>query len=87
VTRTAAVEYGGRGIRVNALCPGVVGTDATLAFGIDWNEIMPTPLGRIARPGEIAELAAWLLSDRSSYVTGQAINADGGITAATFIPK
>jgi NAD(P)-dependent dehydrogenase (short-subunit alcohol dehydrogenase family) len=87
LTRTAAVEYGGMNIRVNAICPGVVGTQATLDFGVDWNEIIPTPIGRIARPVEISELAAWLLSDRSSYVTGQALAIDGGMTSGTFVPK
>jgi|SRR5271168_1086137 len=84
ITRTAAAEYAKAAIRVNALCPGVVDTPATRATGVDWNKVAPAPMGRIARAGEIAELAAWLLSDRASYVTGQAYAIDGGMTATAF---
>lgn len=87
ITKTAATEYGGQQIRVNAVCPGVVGTDATKAFDLDWNAIMPIPAGRIAEPREVVELVAWLMSDRSSYVTGQAICVDGGNSSTTFVPK
>jgi NAD(P)-dependent dehydrogenase (short-subunit alcohol dehydrogenase family) len=87
LTRTTAAEYAKRGIRVNAACPGVVETPANRAMGIDWNSVVPTPMGRIAQPEEVAELVMWLLSDRSSYVTGQAYCVDGGMTAATFIPE
>jgi NAD(P)-dependent dehydrogenase (short-subunit alcohol dehydrogenase family) len=87
VTRTAAAEYARAGIRVNAVCPGVVDTPATRGMGIDWNTVVPVPLGRIARPVEIAELALWLLSDRAAYVTGQAYAIDGGMTATTFTPN
>lgn len=72
------------GIRINAVCPGVVDTPATQGMGVDWNKVTPTPMGRIARAGEIAELALWLLSDRASYVTGQAYAIDGGMTASAF---
>jgi NAD(P)-dependent dehydrogenase (short-subunit alcohol dehydrogenase family) len=83
LTRAAAKEYGPHGIRVNAVCPGavdapmldrIVGCDEALkrSFG------MQLPLGRIGRPGEIAEAIVWLASDAASYVTGTAIVLDGG---------
>lgn len=84
LTKTAAVEYARAGIRVNAVCPGVVDTPATRGMGVDWNEVLPVPAGRIAQANEVAELVQWLLSDRASYVTGQAYAIDGGMTAATF---
>jgi NAD(P)-dependent dehydrogenase (short-subunit alcohol dehydrogenase family) len=84
ITKTAAAEYAKGGIRVNAVCPGVVDTPATRGMGIDWNKIVPVPMGRIAKAGEVAEMVFWLLSDRSSYVTGQAFAIDGGMTAPTF---
>jgi NAD(P)-dependent dehydrogenase (short-subunit alcohol dehydrogenase family) len=84
VTKTAAAEYAKNGIRVNAVCPGVVDTPATRGMGIDWNKIVPVPMGRIAKASEVAEMVFWLLSDRSSYVTGQAFAIDGGMTAPTF---
>jgi NAD(P)-dependent dehydrogenase (short-subunit alcohol dehydrogenase family) len=85
ITQTAAAEYARAGIRVNAICPGVVNTDANKAAGIDWNSIVPSPMGRVAEPAEIAELALWLLSNNSSYTTGQGFPIDGGAAATTFI--
>lgn len=85
ITRTASAEYARAGIRVNAVCPGVVNTDTNRATGVDWNQVVPSPMGRIAEPSEVAELAAWLLSEKSSYVTGQAYAIDGGMSATTFI--
>jgi len=86
VTKSIAAEQARHGIRVNAVCPGVVDTPATRGSGIDWNKVVPVPMGRIATAAEIAELVVWLLSDRSAYVTGQAYAIDGGMTAATFTP-
>lgn len=83
LTESAAVTYGPEGIRVNAIAPGT-----TLTEMIDeWDTASPgtidrlvaiTPLGRAAEPIEIAEAAAWLLSDRASYVTGVTLRVDGG---------
>ncbi|AKS35574.1 SDR family NAD(P)-dependent oxidoreductase [Mycolicibacterium goodii] len=83
LTESAAVTYGPEGIRVNAIAPGT-----TLTEMIDeWDTASPgtidrlnaiTPLGRAAEPAEIAEAAAWLLSDRASYVTGVTLRVDGG---------
>jgi NAD(P)-dependent dehydrogenase (short-subunit alcohol dehydrogenase family) len=84
LTKTVAAEHARSGIRVNAICPGVVDTPATRAMGIDWNKVVPVPMGRIAQAPEIADMVLWLLSDRSSYVTGQALAIDGGMTATTF---
>jgi NAD(P)-dependent dehydrogenase (short-subunit alcohol dehydrogenase family) len=80
LTRTAAKEYAGRGIRVNAVCPG--GTDTPLLERMIGRDSMAvaasgSPAGRIARPQEIAETVAWLLGPGSSFVNGQAIAVDG----------
>lgn len=82
LSRSAAVDYGRAGIRVNALCPGYVDTPliahSTPEKRADVTD--RTLLGRLATPGEIAEQAAWLLSPRSGYVTGSAVAIDGGYT-------
>ncbi|MFG3258242.1 SDR family NAD(P)-dependent oxidoreductase [Streptomyces sp. NPDC048172] len=86
LTASAAATYGPEGIRVNALAPGLTLTEMVR----DWDAAVPgtvdrhtarVPLGRAAAPEEIAEAAAWLLSDRASYVTGVVLRADGGMLA------
>lgn len=86
LVKAATADYAGHGIRVNAVAPGVVRTPATEGFfaaGPEFEETVArsTPLGRTARDTEIAEAAAWLLSDRASYVAGVTLPVDGGITA------
>ncbi|MGY5052923.1 SDR family NAD(P)-dependent oxidoreductase [Streptomyces sp. 900105755] len=84
LTRTAALDYGPDGIRVNALVVGLVNTPL-IAEGRS-PEVMAArvaahPIGRIAEPEEIADAVLWLCSDRSSFVTGAALPVDGGYTA------
>ena len=83
LTESAAVTYGPEGIRVNAVAPGHTRTEMIRA----WEEATPglreqltalTPLRRAAEPHEIAQAAAWLLSDSASYVTGAVLRVDGG---------
>ena len=86
LTRSAALDYAGAGIRVNAVCPGLVDTPLVAGM-VDENPALHAqlaaahPLGRIAEPEEIADAVVWLCSERSSYVTGIALPVDGGYTA------
>lgn len=86
LTKSAAVEYGIKNIRVNAVCPGFIDTPM-LAKGAGASQqildgvVNQVPMRRIAGPGEVADVVAWLLSAQSSYVTGVAMPIDGGWTA------
>lgn len=83
LTRSVAAEYGPRGIRVNAIAPGLTRT-AMVESLIENGHMDPvavvahSPLRRMAEPIEIAEAALWLLSDRASFVTGHVLAVDGG---------
>ena len=83
LARSAAATYAGKGIRVNAVAPGLV--DTPMSAAITGNELMLKastamhPLGRIGSPEEVATLISWLLSDAASWVTGQVIGIDGGL--------
>ncbi len=91
LTRTTALEVAGDGIRVNAICPGVIDTPALQGV---WERLpdarepaaRSVPLGRFGTPEEIASLALFLASAESSYLTGSAIIIDGGLTARSGIP-
>lgn len=76
LTRAAAVELGGTGIRVNAVAPGVTRTGMTSAVSDEL--LTAVPLGRIAEPEEIAAAVVWLCSAEASYITGSVLVADGG---------
>ncbi len=83
LTRSTALEYADRGIRVNAIAPGRVVTDMMLNSKIaDMASVARSlPLGRMGNPVEVANLVTWLATDAASYITGQAIAADGGFLA------
>ena len=85
ITRAAAKGYGSAGIRVNAVCPGVIETPHTAYFTDDpvvSEALLPRySLGRFGQPGEVGEAVAWLCSDASSFVTGVAMPVDAGYMA------
>jgi NAD(P)-dependent dehydrogenase (short-subunit alcohol dehydrogenase family) len=86
ITKSAAVEYADQGIRINAVAPGLVDTPIMdriyasnpelRAEADDWQ-----PIGRTARPEEIAEAVVWLCSDKASFVVGHVMVVDGGFVA------
>lgn len=83
LTRTAALEYADHGIRVNAVCPGVIRTPMT-EFFLDGDPeaeraaVARHPMGRLGEPAEIADAVVWLCSDEASFVTGHPLVVDGG---------
>ncbi|KUL30751.1 SDR family NAD(P)-dependent oxidoreductase [Actinoplanes awajinensis] len=86
ITETAAVTWAGQGIRVNGITPGGTATEMIDAWeaatpGIKAQINASSPTGRMAEPREVAEVAAWLLSDRASMVTGAIVPVDGGAGA------
>ncbi|SMO45404.1 SDR family oxidoreductase [Fodinibius sediminis] len=85
LTKTAALEYAGKGIRVNAICPGAIHTPMIDRFAGENTEdrqqlIAQHPMGRLGRAGEVAEAAVWLCSEKASFITGQTLAVDGGFT-------
>jgi NAD(P)-dependent dehydrogenase (short-subunit alcohol dehydrogenase family) len=88
LTRSIALDYAGRSIRANAICPGFIETERSLKFsalnrGPEWQrkKLAEIPLGRLGKPEEVAVLAAFLASDDASYITGAVIPIDGGTAA------
>lgn len=85
LTRVAALEYAGYGIRVNAVCPGW--TDTPILKGVADDDtvqkhiIAQMPSKRLGRPDEIADAVLWLCSDGASFVNGNSLVIDGGMTA------
>jgi 3-oxoacyl-[acyl-carrier protein] reductase len=90
-TRTAAIELAASGVLVNAVAPGFVATRMSVVNGVneldsDWFKTGylrdgRLPIGRAAGPTDIADVAVWLASGSNTYITGQVITADGGLSA------
>jgi 3-oxoacyl-[acyl-carrier protein] reductase len=80
-TKSIAREYGERGIRVNAVAPGFIRTDMTAGLDDKYREtvVQSVPLHRAGEPADVANVVYFLLSDYSSYVTGEVINVSGGL--------
>lgn len=91
LVRALAVDHARQGIRVNCICPGMTATPPMLkALGtgpLNDAALDSSPVGRLADPEEIAAVALWLASDESSFVTGQAIVADGGLGVESQFSK
>lgn len=86
LTKTAALEYAARGIRINAVCPGSINTPMAQALtggdpSILAELVRDEPIGRLGKPEEIAGAVLWLCSPSASYVVGHALLVDGGYTA------
>jgi len=86
LTRTAALEYAKKGIRVNAVCPGFIATPMTEAHARENPDLEPwirkiQPMGRLGTADEVVQAVLWLCSDAASFVTGHALVIDGGMVA------
>lgn len=89
LTKSAAVELGPLGIRVNAVCPGPIESEMSVGnpqfADLDWDAYVANlPLGALGRPVDIGEAVAWLGSDASAFVTGIDLAVDGGLTATSY---
>jgi NAD(P)-dependent dehydrogenase (short-subunit alcohol dehydrogenase family) len=88
LTKNLAVTYGPQGVRANVICPGTIATEAGAAY---WDQKVGAkekllkwyPLRRLGRPEDVANLALYLASDESSFVTGSTMVIDGGLTAGS----
>jgi len=86
LTKSAALEYAARGIRINAICPGIIDTPMVAGMLAGEEDVMKemmrdVPIGRLGRSDEIAAAVLWLCSPGSSFVIGHALAVDGGYTA------
>lgn len=86
LTKTVALEGAEHGVRVNAVCPGVIDTEMVERFTrgdaeAEQQLVASEPMARMGTPREIADTVVWLCSDKASFVTGQAIAVDGGYVA------
>ncbi|MXW00660.1 MAG: SDR family oxidoreductase [Holophagales bacterium] len=80
LTRSLALEAARFGVRCNAVSPGFIETDMTTELSDDQRQRLRVPLGRLGTPAEVAAVAVFLLSSESSYVTGQVIHVNGGLS-------
>ncbi len=88
LTRTTALEYGSKGVRINAVCPGPIRTpmlEKLIATNprMEQAAIAAVPVKRLGEPQDIAEAAVWLCSDRADFVNGHGLVVDGGMTVGT----
>lgn len=80
LTKSLAKELGPSGIRVNCIAPGVIETDMMSGFSPEDKQALreQTPLCRLGKPSDVAQMAAFLASDKSEFITGQVLGVDGG---------
>jgi NAD(P)-dependent dehydrogenase (short-subunit alcohol dehydrogenase family) len=80
LTKVAAMEYGGQGVRINAVCPNAIRTPLMDSSPKEFVDLLlaPQSIKRVGEPAEVGYAVAFLLSDRAAYITGVALPVDGG---------